>query len=108
VNGGNGQLRRNDGGQGAEWTTRRRTAGAARRNARAASRRWLVQDQPASVLGMDVEERLDCFTISGASDLAQEAVRLFQPRYAFAHLVAVGPPGVRPPHDLLLPAHILY
>ena len=43
-----------------------------------ASGRRLVQDLPASVLGMHVEERLDGFAIGRASDLAQKAVGLLQ------------------------------
>ena len=39
----------------------------------AASGRRLVQDQPASVLGVDVEERLDRLAIGRASDLAEQA-----------------------------------
>src|SRR5262245_21724230 len=92
-------------------TARRRIDTAGRRcdppKCSPASGRRLVQDLPASVLGMQVEERLDGFAIGRTSDLAQEPVGLLQRRQAFTHLVTISLHGVGLRHYLLLLDHAL-
>ncbi len=88
---------------------RRRAADAARRRALRSARQddRLVQDQPAAVLGVDIEERLDRLAIGRAADLAEKPLGLLQRRQTLAHLVAIRLHGVGLRHDLLLLDHVL-
>jgi nucleotide-binding universal stress UspA family protein len=66
-----------------------------------------VQDLPAAVLGMHIEERLDRLAVRRPADLAEKTHGLLEPSKPFPHLDAIGRDRVRLRHNLLLLDHVL-